>query len=263
MKWNVSPEIFTIGNFTLRYYSFLFVLGFILMSEYVKRMFTKYKQDPDLVSSLTSHIMIGMIIGSRLAHCLFYEPEIYLSEPLKILKIWEGGLASHGGYLGVIIAVLIFCRKNRELNFLWLMDLIAGPCLFVGGLIRVGNLFNSEIYGEPTNLPWAVIFERVDQIPRHPTQIYEALGYFTIAFILCRMENKKLSIWPSGTILANAIMISFMFRFMIEFLKDEQSSLTVMFPINMGQILSLVCVIGGFCLWNTVNRKDSIVGAVN
>lgn len=255
IKWNVSPEIVSIGSFSLRYYSLMFVLGFILMGEYVQKRFKKYGKNPELVSSLTTHIILGMLIGSRLAHCLFYEPDHYLLHPLDILKVWEGGLASHGGYLGVIIAVWIFFRKHKDLPFLWIMDLIAGPCLFVGGLIRVGNLFNSEIVGEPTDVPWAVIFERVDNLPRHPAQIYEAIGYFTVAAILFTMERKKFQIWPKGSILAAAIVMSFTFRFLIEFLKAEQSTLSASFPINMGQILSLLFTLGGIFLWVKVNKK--------
>jgi phosphatidylglycerol:prolipoprotein diacylglycerol transferase len=258
ITWNVSPIIVEVGFFKLRYYSLMFVLGFLLMGEYVKHLFKKYGKDPELVSSLTTHIIFGMLIGSRLVHCLFYEPEQYLSDPIEILKIWEGGLASHGGYLGVFVAVAIFLRKHKDLSFLWIMDIISGPCLFVGGLIRVGNLFNSEIVGEPTNVPWAFIFERVDNIPRHPAQIYEAIGYFTVAFILCWMEKKKFLVWAQGSIISAALILSFMFRFLIEFLKGEQSSLSVNFPINMGQILSLVCVACGVVLWMIVNKNKKV-----
>lgn len=255
MRWNVDPEIFQIGNFALRWYSLMFVLGFILMGEYVKKLFKKHGKDPELVSSLTTHIILGMLIGARLGHCLFYEPERYLPNPLEILKVWEGGLASHGGYAGVLIAVWIFFRKHRDLGYLWVMDLIAGPCLFVGGLIRVGNLFNSEIYGEPTDVPWAVVFERIDQFPRHPTQIYEAIGYFSVAAILMTMEKKKFTEWKRGMILGWAMVLSFSFRFMIEFLKGEQSSISQNLPINMGQILSLAFVLGGFIFMYRIKKR--------
>lgn len=256
IRWNASPELFQIGGFALRYYSLMFVLGFVLMGYYVQGLFKKYGKDPELVGSLTNHIIIGMLIGARLSHCLFYEPEYYLKNPLDILKVWEGGLASHGGFLGVIISVKVFFNKHKDLPFLWLMDLVSGPCLFVGGLIRIGNLFNSEIYGEPTTVPWAFIFEQVDNLPRHPTQIYESLGYFTISFILCLMVKKKNGIWAQGSVLAAAIIMSFSFRFLIEFLKGEQSSITAQFPINMGQVLSLVFIAGGVYLYKRVNKAS-------
>lgn len=249
MNWNVDPVLLKIGFFELRYYSLMFVLGFVLMSTYVQHLFKKYKKDPELVSSLTSYIIVGMLIGARLGHCLFYEPGYYLSRPLEILKVWEGGLASHGGYLGVLIAVSLFLRKNPTIKFLWLMDLIAGPCLFVGGLIRLGNFFNSEILGHPSNLPWAIVFERVDMIPRHPAQIYESIGYFTIAWILMTMEKRMQGKWTDGSNLALAIVLSFTFRFFIEFFKAEQSSLVITDAINMGQWLSLAFVVGGIIFY--------------
>lgn len=255
MTWNVDPEIVSIGPFSLRYYSLMFIIGFISMGEYVKRAFGRYGKDPELVSSLTTHIIIGMLVGSRLVHCLFYEPQYYLSHPLDILKIWEGGLASHGGYLGVIIAVGLFLKKHPELRFLWIMDIIAGPCLFVGGLIRIGNLFNSEIVGRTTDVPWAIVFQRVDPFPRHPAQVYESLGYFTIAGILFWMERKKFRVWKKGSILAAAMALSFTFRFFIEFVKDEQATITLTSVLNMGQLLSIGFVIAGIVLWFRVQKN--------
>ena len=248
IKWNVDPEIVSIGPLALRYYSLMFVIGFVTMSEYAKKLFAKYGKDPEAVGSLTTHIIVGMLIGSRLAHCLFYEPQYYLANPLLILKVWEGGLASHGGYVGVFVGTWLFLKKHKDFQFLWVMDLVAGPALFVGGLIRLGNLFNSEIYGNVTDVPWAFVFERVDMFPRHPAMLYESIGYFTIAFILMWMERKKFNVWPKGTIVAWSVIISFTFRFFIEFVKAEQSTLTIFNAINMGQVLSIVCVLLGFVL---------------
>lgn len=245
MIWNVDPEILHIGPFSLRFYSLMFIIGFLTMGKYVGSIIKAEGKNPEDVSSLTSHLIVGMLLGSRLAHCFFYEPGYYLAHPLDILKVWEGGLASHGGYLGVIIASFIFLRKHPEHNFLHLMDMIAGPCLFVGGLIRIGNLMNSEIYGAPTNLPWAITFIRADSIPRHPSQIYEAVGYFSIALILFYFYKFKSQAWPRGRILSIAIVLSFSFRFFIEFTKEEQSTLLNHSVINMGQWLSLVFVILG------------------
>lgn len=254
MIWNVDPELISIGPFSLRYYSLMFIIGFVVSGWYVKKLFVKYGKDPELVNSLTNHIIAGMLIGSRLAHCFFYEPQYYLAHPLDIFKIWQGGLASHGGYLGVIIAVWLFMRKHPELRYFWVMDLIVGPCLFVGGLIRIGNLFNSEIVGRPTDLPWGVVFQRVDPWPRHPAQVYEAIGYFTIAGILCWMEKKKFTTWKKGSIFALSLVISFAFRFLIEFVKDEQATITLSSVFNMGQVLSLVFVLLGGLLWWRVQK---------
>lgn len=258
MIWNADPVLLRLGPLEIRYYSLMFVIGFVLMGQYVSRLFKQHGKDPELVSSLTTYIIVGMLLGSRLAHCLFYEPDYYLSRPLEILKVWEGGLASHGGYAGVLIAVWAFLRKHRDLNFFWILDLIVGPCLFVGGLIRIGNFFNSEIVGGPTSLPWAIIFEKVDKIPRHPAQLYEAIGYFAIAGFLMWVAHRKFNTWPRGTNLALAIILSFTFRFFIEFVKDEQSVVVLTDAINMGQWLSLAFVMVGLIyLWIIRQRSHS------
>ncbi len=257
MIWDVDPVLLHLGPFELRYYSLMFVVGFFSMDLYVKGLFKQHGKDPELVSSLTTHLVLGMLVGSRLAHCLFYEPDYYLSNPIEILKVWEGGLASHGGYVGVMVAVWVYLRKHKDLTFLWIMDLIAGPCLFVGGLIRLGNFFNSEILGDPTSGPLGVIFTRVDQIPRHAVQLYESMGYFTIAFILMAVARYKFLSWPRGINLVIAIILSFTFRFFIEYLKDEQSQMVFTEAINMGQWLSLAFVAGGFVLMAKVMKKQA------
>lgn len=256
IKWNPNPEIFKIGPFALRYYGLMFVIGFVSMEYFVKRIFIEYKKKTESVSSLTAHIIIGTVLGARLGHCFFYDPEYYFSNPLDIFKIWEGGLASHGGYAGVIISVVFFLRKNRDLSFVWLMDVIASPCLFVGGLIRIGNFMNSEIIGKPSSLPWAIIFERIDAIPRHPAQLYEALGYFSISLTLLWIFKTKFESIKKGSIFSIAIIMSFLFRFFVEFFKDEQSTLINSSYINMGQILSLAFVFFGFFLYYKIQKKN-------
>lgn len=257
MIWNVDPVFLRLGAFEIRYYGLMFALGFLTMDLYVKSLFKKHGKDPELVSSLTTHIVIGMLVGARLAHCLFYEPEIYLSHPIEILKIWEGGLASHGGYAGVLVAVWIYLKKHKDLSFLWIMDLIVGPCLFLGGLIRLGNLFNSEILGHVYEGPFSVVFKRIDNIPRHPAQVYESIGYFTIAAILMWVAKNKFTTLTRGMNLVLAIVLSFTFRFFIEFFKDEQSELVVTNAINMGQWLSLAFVIGGLGLFFYLKKKKA------
>ncbi len=256
MKWNADPEIFRIGPIALRYYSLMFVIGFVTMDLYVKSLFRKHGKNPHLVSALTNYIVIGMIIGARLAHCFFYDPGYYFSHPLSILKVWEGGLASHGGYVGVMVAVFLFLKKYKELSFAWVMDLIVGPCLFLGFLIRIGNFFNSEIVGRPTDMPWGIIFEKVDYYPRHPAQLYESFGYLCIALFLNYLATKKFDKLPRGSVLAAAFIVSFTFRFFIEFFKDNQSTVSAGFPINMGQILSLVCVLAGFVMLKMSYHKS-------
>lgn len=255
MSWNVEPEIIKIGPFAIRYYSLMFVVGFFSMGKYVSILFKDDGKNPEDVSALTTYIIVGMLIGARLAHCLFYDPSYYFQHPLETLYVWEGGLASHGGYTGVIVAVFLFLKKHPKHHFFKLMDMVAGPCLFVGGLIRIGNFMNSEIYGRPTTLPWGVVFERVDAIPRHPAQLYEAFGYFVIAGLLSYLYHKKANTWRSGTILSIAIVLSFFFRFLIEFTKDEQSSLFSNPTINMGQWLSVLFMAMGIVLFLVLHGK--------
>lgn len=257
MNWNVDPEIFRIGSFAVRYYSLMFVIGFFTMGHYIGTLFEKEAKDPQDVSSLTTFVIVGMVVGARLGHCLFYEPGYYFQNPLQILYVWQGGLASHGGYLGVIIAVYLFLKKHPNHSFFKLLDCLSGPSLFVGGLIRIGNLMNSEIYGRPTDLPWAFVFERVDQIPRHPAQLYESIGYFIISFILIYLYRAKSNVWKDGKILSIAMILSFSFRFFIEFTKDEQSTVFHQPVINMGQWLSLAFVALGIVLYFLLPQKKS------
>jgi phosphatidylglycerol:prolipoprotein diacylglycerol transferase len=249
MEWNVEPIFLQIGPVALRYYSFMFLIGFLSMDFYVKKQFESKGKDPNAVSSLTNHIVFGMLIGARLAHCFFYDPGYYFSHILEIPMIWKGGLASHGGYLGVIIAVTLFLKKNKDLSFYWVMDIIAGPCALVGGLIRVGNFFNSEIVGKAASVPWAITFSRLDNIPRHPAQLYESIGYFTIAGILIWLTRKKFDELYRGTLLCWSLIMSFGYRFFIEFFKDNQSSVSKGLALNMGQFLSLAMVAASFFWW--------------
>lgn len=247
MTWNPSPILFEIGPIAIRYYSLMFIIGFVSMGFYVKRIFVNAQKDPKLVDSLTNYLIVGMLVGSRLAHCFFYDPGYYLSHPLEILMVWKGGLASHGGYLGIILAMSLFSKKHKKISMLWLFDVVAGPAVFVGGLIRLGNFFNSEIIGRATDLPWAITFSSIDNIPRHPAQLYESIGYFSLSLFYMLLYKKKSL--HSGGVISIAIITAFLFRFFVEFVKDNQSTLSTNLPINMGQILSLVFVIVGIVLF--------------
>lgn len=247
--WNTDREIVHLfGLLSLRWYSLLFLFGFVLSYFLLKKLLQTEGKDTSYLESLLNYAVAGTLIGARLGHCLFYDPSFYFEHPLQILAIWEGGLASHGGYLGLIVAVVFFCRKNK-ISFFWLFDRVGIFALMTGGFIRLGNLFNSEMVGHVTNKPWGIIFDKVDQLPRHPTQLYESIGYFTIAGILYAIYR-----WgyqrhpPGGRILGWGLFISFAFRFFIEFLKENQSLFESNMPINMGQILSIPFVLIGILL---------------
>jgi phosphatidylglycerol---prolipoprotein diacylglyceryl transferase len=241
--WDLNPELFAIGPFALRYYGLLFVAGFLVGYLLMKKSFRQIGKGEDELVSLLYYMTFGAILGARLGHILFYEPGSYLAEPLTILKIWEGGLASHGGALGVIIAILLFRRQHKELSALWLADQLAPAIAFVAFCVRLGNFFNSEILGTPSLAPWAVVFARVDALPRHPAMLYEAfsyLGLFLVYLLLASRVNFK----PGARIGILLIWI-FSARFLIEFFKEQHAAFESTLPLNMGQLLSFPFIVLG------------------
>ncbi|MEI6805160.1 MAG: prolipoprotein diacylglyceryl transferase [Myxococcaceae bacterium] len=255
--WNSEREmIHLFGFFGLRWYTLFFLCGFLTAYFLLKKLLHAEGKDNSYVDSLLNYMIFGTLIGARLGHCLFYDPSFYMEHPLQVLAIWEGGLASHGGYLGILVALIIFCRQNK-LSFLWLTDRVCIFSVMAGGFIRLGNLFNSEIVGHATSVPWAIVFDKVDQIPRHPAQIYESIGYFSIAGILYAIYR-----WgyhcrpPHGYILGFGLILSFTFRFFIEFLKENQSAFENQMDLNMGQILSIPFVITGIIILAWTERTE-------
>ena len=196
ITWNIHPIIIHIwGPFAIRWYSLFFLLGFVFGTYTFTSMVKKEGKDPSpYLDTGLFYLIIGTLVGARLGHCFFYEPSYYLTNPLQILQIWRGGLASHGGYLGCLIALIFLIRKYKELTFFWLSDRFAILALFSGACIRMGNLFNSEIIGRVTDVPWAFIFTRISPLPRHPTQIYEALAMALsslLAYLYYRYYKRK------------------------------------------------------------------------
>ncbi len=246
--WNVDPEIVHFGFIHIRYYSLLFMLGFVIgiyMFNWIYKRENKPLQDLD---TLLVYMLIGTIVGARLGHCIFYDFNYYFSHPIRILKVWEGGLASHGAAIGILIALYLYTKKRPDQPFLWLVDRMVIAVALAGSFIRIGNFFNSEIIGRPTDVPWAVVFDRVDNIPRHPTQLYEALAYFLI-FLFLFFKYKKLGAkTPQGYLFGLFLILVFGFRFFVEFLKEFQSPFEAQLPLNMGQILSIPLVLFGFYL---------------
>lgn len=258
ITWNVDPEIFNlnIAGFHLapRYYGLAYVIGFFLGEKYVSKYMLKAGFVPKDVSILFRNVLIGTIVGARLAHCLFYEPGYYLSHPLDIIKVWQGGLASHGGFIGVMVGAWVFNKQaSKKVNWLWLLDLIAAPALMSGAYIRVGNLFNSEIIGLPTDLPWAFIFKRVDNIPRHPSQLYEAFGFAIISLVVSYLYKQNREKWPRGRFVGIILICGMLWRFFIEFFKENQAAFEQGMALNMGQILSFIMILVGIFL---VLKKD-------
>jgi len=245
ITWNVDPEIFRVGRFAIRYYGVLWALSFYLGYLIFERFVKKEGLPEGFLDSLTVYMVVGTVLGARLGHCLFYEPDYYLSHPLDILKIWQGGLASHGAAIGIILALYFFSRKQK-VSMLYVLDRIVITVALSGFLIRLGNLMNSEIYGTETNLPWGFIFERNKELfPKHPTQLYEAFVYLLIFFVLYLIYAKSHSKPRKGLIFGIFLTAVFGARFLIEFIKEPQVDFEKTMSLNMGQLLSIPFVVAG------------------
>ncbi len=245
ITWDVSPELFSIGPVTVRYYGLLFVLGFIT-GYYIFQRFFRIEGIPvEEVDILSVWVFIGAIVGARLGHIFFYEPTYYLKNPLDMLKVWEGGLASHGGTIGLFI-VLWFYSGKKIPRYVWILDRMSLATALAGAFIRLGNLMNSEIYGHETTLPWGFIFVRDGQfVAKHPTQIYEALCYLLIFGFLWILYNRKKTETPRGLMIGWFLILVFGARFLVEFMKEVQVGFEQDMMLNMGQILSIPFVIIG------------------
>ena len=259
IHWNVDPEIFWItDSFPLKYYGLFWVTGLALGYYIIQRIYKKEGAPIEQFEQLAGYIVLGIILGARLGHCLFYEFEYYSDHLLEIfLPIREvqgsyqftgfQGLASHGGTLGAIVAILYYWWKTKT-NLLWTLDRAAIGGAVVAAFIRLGNLMNSEIYGKPTDGTWGFVFERDDLIPRHPTQLYEAISYLLIFGILMYMYRKKTTKTRNGLLVGTLLILLFSARFIIEFYKENQVGFEDAMTLNMGQWLSLPFILLGFIL---------------
>jgi phosphatidylglycerol---prolipoprotein diacylglyceryl transferase len=225
----------------------LFASGFFFGYLIFLRIFKKEGISVELLDKLTMYTAIGTIVGARLGHCLFYEPEYYLSNPVEILKIWRGGLASHGAAIGILIALYYYSKSVRR-PYLWILDRIVIVVALAGFFIRMGNLMNSEIYGVETDLPWGFIFAGAagETVPKHPTQIYEGLSYLAIFGLLYLLYfNQKIKL-KQGYLFSIFLVLLFSVRFVIEFIKEVQVEFETGMTLNMGQWLSVPFILIGF-----------------
>ncbi len=270
IHWNINPEIFRVGDFALRYYSVMFILAFLFCYILLSKVFMSENQSVDLLNKLSVYIFIGTIAGARLGHCLFYEFGYYRSHLLEIIlpfRFSNGhfeltgyqGLASHGGAIGILIAVWLFSRKYK-IKMIWILDRLAIVVPLACFFVRTGNFFNSEIIGKPSDVPWAVVFERVDSLPRHPAMLYEAIGYLIIFFVLFRVYKKNANHLKPGFLLGTFLVLLFCVRFFTEFFKENQETFEQNLPFNMGQLLSIPFIIAG--LWlslENINQQKMIL----
>jgi prolipoprotein diacylglyceryl transferase len=276
IHWNVDPEIINIFGFSLRYYGVLFAGGIILCLAVLRGIFKNENISQDKLDTLTIYGVIGIFIGARLGHVLFYDPSYYadhlLEAFLPIQQTESGeyqftgflGLASHGGILGLIIALILYSRKAKE-SILNTLDLIAVVAPLGGFFIRLANLMNSEVIGLPTNVPWAFIFEHEDNLPRHPTPLYEATAYlliFLLNFYLYKTNRPKLQ---NGFFLGISMSLVFIARFIIEFVKKRQVPFEDQMQLDMGQLLSVPFILVG--LWLVIfglkKTKEASAGMNN
>jgi prolipoprotein diacylglyceryl transferase len=259
IHWDINPEIFKIGGFALRYYSLLFVSGLIFGYLILKKIYIFENIPLVQLDKLAIYVFLGTIIGARLGHCLFYEPGYYLHHPWEIILPFHGtigknfeftgyqGLASHGGAIGVFLAVYLYTRKYKQ-PLLWILDRLAIVAALAGCCIRLGNFMNSEIIGSATNFPWAIVFDRVDNIPRHPAQLYEALSYLLIFISLLSLYFKRNANIKQGFLFGIFLIALFSMRFIMEFLKENQEGFENGMWLNMGQLLSIPFILIGIFL---------------
>ena len=268
INWGVNPELLSLGPISLRWYSLLFVSGFILGWFIFKWFFKREDLPVTLLDPLLYTLLIGTIVGARLGHCLFYQPDYYLGSWegfWEIFMPWKGGLASHGGTIALIVAMVWFARKygrKYDFDFLWIMDHLAIAVCFAATLIRLGNLFNSEIYGDVTDLPWGFIFElRGETLPKHPTQLYEALSYFILGIALILVYRYKLDKVYRGFFIGTFFIGCFGMRFLIEFIKEPQVMFEQSMTLNMGQWLSIPFVILGVAMlvYSYIKKQPAMV----
>ncbi|MEA4936190.1 MAG: prolipoprotein diacylglyceryl transferase [Paludibacter sp.] len=256
ITWNVDPELFRIGSLHIRWYGLLWALGIWLTLVITQKIYKHEKLSDQWLDKLFIYTVIGAVVGARLGHCLFYNPSYYLARPWEILFIWQGGLASHGGAIGIIISTYLYNKKVSKKGFIWVFDRLVIGVALAGAMIRLGNLMNSEIYGGPTTLPWGFIFVRDGQTePMHPTQIYEIL-YCLITFAITYwLYWKKEAYKRTGLIFGVFLIGIFLSRFFIEYVKNNQESFEDGMLLNMGQLLSIPFVIWG--VWLIINSRKN------
>lgn len=253
--WNVSPDIFSIGPITIRWYGLFFAISFLVGYQIMLVIFNREKKSEKDLNDLVWVMILGTVLGARLGHCLFYNPSYYLSHPLEILQIWKGGLASHGAAVGIMIAIYFYVRNRKNITYLWIFDRVVITVALAGFFIRMGNLFNSEIIGKPTDSSWGFIFTSVDLIPRHPAQLYEAIANLFIFIFLFSFYFRTNGKFKQGLIFGLFLVLIFSFRFFIEFFKEDQSAFEAGMFLNMGQLLSVPLVLLGIFLLFRKEKK--------
>ncbi|NSW46329.1 MAG: prolipoprotein diacylglyceryl transferase [Bacteroidales bacterium] len=244
IHWNADPTMIDLWGFPISWYGLLFALGFVFGYIIMQKIFQREQIPQKILDNLSLYMFIGTVVGARLGHCFFYEPEYYLAHPIEILYIRQGGLASHGAAIAILISLWIFSKKQKK-PFSWIVDRIVIVVALAGFFIRLGNLMNSEIYGQVTHVPWAFIFDRIDNQPRHPSQLYESVAYLLLFFLLYWMYFKRNASKKPYLLFGVFLLGCFGFRFLVEFIKDVQVDFEHFMALKMGQWLSIPFIISG------------------
>lgn len=251
--WDFDPVLASFKHISIHWYGAMFALA--LLSNYIFMHWVYWRElgSTEDVDRLLWYCMGGSVLGARLGHVLFYNPGYYFAEPLKIFAIWEGGLASHGGVFGVLISLYIYQRK-ASFNYFWILDRAAIAASLSGCLVRIGNFLNSEIAGTATDVPWGVIFKRLDNVPRHPVQLYEALSYAGIFLFLLYLYKKSSHFDFNGRLCAWFLILIFSTRFILEFYKVSLVSYDTDLWLSTGQMLSIPFILtGAYMLYRAKN----------
>jgi prolipoprotein diacylglyceryl transferase len=271
IQWNPSLEAFSIGSFSFRWYSLCWLIGLALAYFVVKKLYKEQKIKDELFDPLFIYCFLGILIGARLGHCIFYQPDYFLTSFKGFVEMllpihftadggWKmtgyAGLASHGGTAGLMLALWLYTKRTK-LSLWTVLDNIAIATGTTACLIRLGNLMNSEIIGKATDVPWAFVFEKVDMLPRHPGQLYEAIAYALLFVIMWALHKK----WPekigTGWYFGFCLTYIFTFRFFIEYTKEIQEAFEASLPIDMGQILSIpFIVLGAWCMLRAKSKQE-------
>lgn len=277
ITWNVEPEIFSIGSLSVRWYGLLWAVGIWLALMIVQRIYKNEKLPENWLDKLFMYTVIGTIVGARLGHCFFYEwkelaepvtflgitfnyGNYYLSHPWELLYVWRGGLASHGGAIGILVAMYFYNKNVSKKGYIWIFDRLVIGVAVAGASIRLGNLMNSEIYGSATSLPWGFIFVQDGQTePMHPTQIYEMIYCLVTFAVTWWLYWKKEAYKKTGLIFGVFLIGIFGTRFMLEFIKLNQEAFEAGMILNMGQILSIPFILWGIWLIIASNKHVDTV----
>ncbi len=261
--WDIDPNIFTIPiiNHPVRWYGLFFALAFLISQQIMYFIYKREGRPIKEIDTLTIYMVAATILGARLGHVLFYDPTYYLQNPHKVFMVWEGGLASHGGVIGILIAIYLVARKTN-VSYFWMLDRISIVAALTFCIIRLGNLMNSEMIGVPTDLPWGFVFASRDSVPRHPAQLYEAFHYFVSFIILFWVWFKQKDRFKRGSLFGWSLIVLFSFRFVDEFFKMNQEQFEDGMILNMGQLLSIPFILAGVVILflNTRRTREIISG---